>query len=172
MPRSNSPEQLSTPRAVVDTNLFVRGLLKGPVTLPLIQAWKEERFKLVTSEALLAELFEVLARPKFRRYFTREDVKELGELIYERAEMVEPSIHVTLCRDPKDDIFLDVAIAGKVPYLVTGDDDLKGDEAKEKMRNEYGVRIVSVPECLAILGAVRAEKRPETEDGGPGQPSP
>jgi len=139
---------------VVDTNLFVRGLLKGPVTLPLILAWKEERFKLVTSEALLAELFKVLARPKFRRYFTREDIEELGELLYERAEMVEPTIHVTLCRDPKDDIFLEVAIAGQVPYLVTGDDDLKGDEElKEKMRSEYGVRIVSVPEFLAILSS-------------------
>lgn len=154
MPKLNAPEQLFIPRAVVDTNLFVRGLLKGPVTLPLIQAWKAGHFKLVTSEALLTELFEVLSRPKFRRYFTREDVEELGELIYERAELVEPSIHVTLCRDPKDDIFLDVAIAGKVPYLVTGDDDLKGDEVlKNKMRDEYGVRIVSVPEFLAILSS-------------------
>jgi hypothetical protein len=154
MPKSSVPEQPFTLRAVVDTNLFVRGLLKGPVTLPLIEAWKAERFKLVTSEKLLAELFEVLARPKFRRYFTREDVEELGELIYERAEMVEPTIHVTLCRDPKDNIFLDVAIAGKVPYLVTGDDDLKGDKAlKEKMCNEYGVRIVSVPEFLAVLSS-------------------
>lgn len=152
MPKSNAPEPPSTPRAVVDTNLFVRGLLKGPVTLPLIEAWKAERFKLVTSEELLAELFEVLARPRFRRYFTKDDIKDLGELIYERAEIVVPSTHVTLCRDPKDDIFLDVAIAGKVPYLVTGDNDLKGDEAlKEKMRNEYGVHIVSVVEFLTIL---------------------
>jgi putative PIN family toxin of toxin-antitoxin system len=109
-------------RAVIDTNLFVRGLLKGPVTMPLILAWKEERFQLVTSEKLLAELFEVLARPKFSRYFTGDDVRELGELIYERAEVVDPSAHVTLCRDPKDNIFLDVAIAGKVaptPHFCT-----------------------------------------------------
>jgi len=154
MPKSNEPEWPSTPRAVVDTNVFVRGLLKGPVTLPLIEAWKDGRFILVTSEELLAELFEVLARPKFRRYFTKEDVQELGRLIYERAEMVSPSVHVTLCRDPKDDIFLGVAISGKVPYLVTGDDDLKGDEElKATMRERFGVHIVSVPEFLAILSA-------------------
>lgn len=82
MPKSSSPEQPAMPRVVVDTNLFVRGLLKGPHTLPLIQAWKEERFTLVTSEALLAELFEVLARPRFRPYFTREDIEELGQPIY------------------------------------------------------------------------------------------
>jgi len=154
MPRSNAPEKSSIPRAVLDTNLFVRGLLRGPVSLPLIYAWKEERFRLVTSEVLLAELFEVLARPRFRPYFTRQDVEELGELLYERAEIVEPTTHVRLCRDPKDDMFLDVAIAGKVPYLVTGDDDLKGDEAlKGKMREEYEVRILSVPEFLAILSS-------------------
>ncbi len=109
-------------RAVIDTNLFVRGLLKGPITMPLVLAWLEGRFQVVTSEKLLAELFEVLACPKFSRYFTGDDVRELGQLIYERAEVVEPSAHVTLCRDPKDNIFLDVAIAGKVaptPHFCT-----------------------------------------------------
>lgn len=151
MPKSSLPEQPSTLRVVIDTNLFVRGLLKGPVTLPLIQAWKEQCFRLVTSEKLIAELLEVLARPRFHRYFSSEDVRELAELIYEQAEIVEPTIHVTLCRDPKDNIFLDVAIAGKVPY-VTGDDDLKGDQMlKAKMRDEYGVQIVGVPEFLILL---------------------
>jgi len=139
MPKSNVPERPSIPRVVVDTNLFVRGLLKGPVTMPFIQAWKDQRFKLVTSDKLLAELFEVLARPKFKRYFTMEDVRELGELIYEMAEMVEPTVHVTLCRDPKDDIFLDVAIAGRVPYLVTGDDDLKGDQTLKAKMNDHNI---------------------------------
>jgi len=139
-------------RVVIDTNLFVRGLLRGAVTLPLMQAWKEGRFKLVTSEALLLELFEVLARPKFGRYFTQRDVRDLGKLIYERAEIVKPSIHVTLCRDPKDDMFLDAAIAGRIPYLVTGDDDLKGDpELVTVMRDEYRVRIMGVPKFLAVL---------------------
>ena len=152
MPRSRSHAAQSTLRAVVDTNLFVRGLLKGPVTLPLIQAWKAQRFQLVTSESMLAELFEVLTRPKFTRYFTQDDVRELGNLIYERAEIVEPTVHVTLCRDPKDDIFLDAAIAGQAQYLITGDDDLKGDEALiAKMEQAYGIKVVSVPDFLKQL---------------------
>lgn len=156
MPKSSLPEQPSMPKVVIDTNLFVRGLLKGPVTVPLMQAWKEHRFKLVTSERLMAELFEVLARPKFKRYFSKNDVRELGELIYEQAEIVEPTAHVALCRDPKDDVFLDAAIAGKVHYLVTGDDDLKGDQAlKTKMRNKYAIQIMGVPEFLAVLASIR-----------------
>ena len=156
MPKSSLPEQPSMPRAVIDTNLFVRGLLKGPVTVPLMQAWKEQGFKLVTSEKLMAELFEVLTRPKFKRYFTKDDVRELGELLYEQAEIVEPTVHVALCRDHKDDIFLDAAIAGRVHYLVTGDDDLKGDQTlKAKMRDEYGVQIMGVPEFLSVLASIK-----------------
>lgn len=152
MPKSNAPDPLSTPRAVVDTNLFVRALLKGKKTLPLLEAWKKGRFCLVTSEQLLAELFEVLSRPKFQRYFTVRDIWALGSLIYERAEIVVPDVKIDWCRDPKDNIFLEVAATGRVPFLVTGDNDLKGDEElKKRMYDEYGVRIVSAPEFLRIL---------------------
>ncbi len=152
MPKLPRPASHFTPKAVVDTNLFVRGLLKGPVTLPLIQAWKAKRFQLVTSESMLAELFEVLARPKFARYFTQDDARELGDLIYERAEVVEPIVHVALCRDPKDDIFLDAAIAGQAQYLVTGDDDLRSDETLiATMEQTYGIKVVNVPDFLKQL---------------------
>lgn len=152
MPRSNLPAKSSTPRVVIDTNLFIRGLLGGKVTTPLIQAWKARQFQLVTSERLIAELLEVASRPKFSRYFTSDDVHELARSISKRAEIVAPTIHVALCRDPKDDIFLDAAIAGKVPYIVTGDNDLKDDAIlKAKMYQEYGIQIVGVPEFLTIL---------------------
>ena len=55
MPRSSESAQSSTPGVVVDTNLFVRGLLKGPVTTPLIQAWRDGRFQLVTSEEMISK---------------------------------------------------------------------------------------------------------------------
>jgi predicted nucleic acid-binding protein len=55
-----------------------------------------------------------------------------------------------------DDIFLDAAIAGRAPYLVTGDDDLKGDQTlKTKMHDEYGVQIMGVREFLAILASTK-----------------
>jgi len=35
-------------KVVVDTNLFVRAMLKGKTALPLIKAWKKKRFELAT----------------------------------------------------------------------------------------------------------------------------
>jgi putative PIN family toxin of toxin-antitoxin system len=142
------------PDVVVDTNVFVRGLLRSAVVVPLINAWKANRFRLLTSEELLQELVEVLARPKLRKYFQEEQVKELLLLISEQGKVVEPLQHVNFCRDPKDNIFLDVAIAGQADYLVTEDNDLKDDEdLKTTMRDEYGVEIVDVLEFMAALGS-------------------
>ena len=142
------------PDVVVDTNVFVRGLLRSAVVVPLINAWKANRFRLLISEELLQELVEVLARPKLRKYFQEEQVKELLLLISEQGKVVEPLQHVNFCRDPKDNIFLDVAIAGQADYLVTEDNDLKDDEdLKTRMRDEYGVEIVDVLEFMAALGS-------------------
>lgn len=40
------------------------------------------------------------------------------------AEVVEIEQAVQVCRDPKDDKFLELAVNGKADYLITGDDDL------------------------------------------------
>jgi len=48
----------------------------------------------------------------------------LINLIRLRGEAVIPRYRVADCRDPKDDKFLDVALAGEADYLVSGDSDL------------------------------------------------
>ena len=52
-------------RLVLDTNVVVSALLWGGEPRLLLQAGREKRVELFTSTALLAELSEVLERPKF-----------------------------------------------------------------------------------------------------------
>jgi uncharacterized protein len=40
------------------------------------------------------------------------------------AELVTITEHVTVCRDPTDDKFLDLAINGRADLILTGDKDL------------------------------------------------
>jgi putative PIN family toxin of toxin-antitoxin system len=130
--------------------------MNGPVTRPLLEAWQQKRFLIVTSEELLTEMVTVLTRPKFRKFFPVSDVVALIELIVEQGEVVEPKTRLELCRDPKDNIFLDVAVAGRCNYLVTGDNDLRNDEIlKSKMADSFGVIVLSVPEFLRVLDAPR-----------------
>jgi len=72
----------------------------------------------------LAELESVLWRKKFDRYISEAIRVESVQRIFRMAEMVEVLEKLKICRDPKDDKFLELAVAGKATHLVTGDDDL------------------------------------------------
>ncbi len=78
------------------------------------------------STATLTELAQVLARPRIRTKYglTDADIRTLIDLILLRGEAVAPVTRVTVCRDPRDDVFLEVALAGKAERIVSGDDDL------------------------------------------------
>ena len=112
------------PEAVVDTNVFVSGLLKGGTTLPVLLTFRRGLLQLVTSGPLLDELFEVLSREKFRSFFDRSEIIELRLLIEQKANIVEIEKKVVLCRDPKDDIVLECAVAAEADFIVTNDEDL------------------------------------------------
>lgn len=139
-------------RIVLDLNLFVSALIGRPATRALLDAWREQRFVLILSKQLLAELLNVLARPKFEPYFSDDDVRLLSELLQERAVFVEPSIHLELCRDPKDNVLLDTAASAHAQYLVTGDNDLLDDaNLRKTMLEQYDVQIVTATELLALF---------------------
>lgn len=114
-------------RAVVDTSIVVRAVLKPLGTVgPLLDFLAEKRYKFLYSEATLEEVVDVLARPRLRRRFPLRgrDPQTVIELILLRGEAVDPRRRWTVCRDPKDDKFLDVAVEGQADVLVSGDDDL------------------------------------------------
>jgi len=76
------------------------------------------------SGPLLDELLEVLSREKFRPFFDRSEIVEVGLLIHQKAEIVQIEKKIELCRDPKDDIVLECAFAGQADVIVTNDKDL------------------------------------------------
>jgi len=84
----------------------------------------KSRFTFLASNITLAELRNVLLRPKFDKYLTealRVEFLTRYELDVERV--IIQSVY-NICRDPKDNKFLELAIDGKADVIVTGDDDL------------------------------------------------
>lgn len=110
-------------KVVIDTNIWISYLLGG--LLNELDEWiLSRKLKVVVSEQMLKELSEVISRPIFKSLFTTERVKELFALLDNYALVVSPMQRVDICRDPKDNFLLEVALEGQVDYLVTGDDDL------------------------------------------------
>ena len=73
---------------------------------------------------MLEELNEVLRREKFNRYVTLEEREEFLETLVERSLFIAIVENVQLCRDPKDDKILALALSGQAEYIITGDRDL------------------------------------------------
>lgn len=114
-------------RAVVDTNILIRAMIKPTGTVgPVIRRLRDGDYTLVYSQPLIDELLEKLALPRIRQKYQLgdQDIDDLLALIALRGELVAPTRRVKVCRDPKDDIFIEAAVAGKAEVIVTGDQDL------------------------------------------------
>ena len=115
-------------RAVIDTNVFVSGLML-PKSTPgrIINAWRSGHFSLVLSEPTLAEISTVLSYPKIRRRIDWNDdaISSYVMLLRFEAEIFDirkTTAHVP--RDGKDNMVLATLLASKADCLVTGDADL------------------------------------------------
>jgi len=72
----------------------------------------------------LEELRHVLNRKKFDRYIDSEAKKDFLVVLVGGSNLVEPTSEITVCRDPKDNMILELAVTGKANFIITGDDDL------------------------------------------------
>ncbi len=114
-------------RAVIDTNLIVRAVIRptGSVA-PVLFRLRNAEYLYLYSRPTLDEVAEVLNRRRIRvRYHVSDDdISTVVGLLMLRGEEVRPERHFRVCRDPDDNKFLDVAVAGAADIVATGDEDL------------------------------------------------
>ncbi len=110
-------------RAVFDNNVLVSAALLAGVPRKAFDRLLEAGSVLVSVPVLL-ELADVLNRPKFDAYVTHDERMRFMVSFLKVAEMIEIKETFNVCRDPKDDKLLDLAICGDASFLVTGDKDL------------------------------------------------
>ena len=111
-------------RFVLDNNILVSALLvKNSAPFWVIKK-VEEMGVILYSEATLLELNQVLNRKKFVKYFTVEEKQEFIVKLIESAELVAITESIDVCRDPKDNKFLELAVSGEADFIVSGDRDL------------------------------------------------
>ena len=73
-----------------------------------------ERFELVVSPQLISEVAGVLARPKFDRYVTPEEVANFLEMLRSDAVVQpDPAVIARATRDPHDDYLVALAKAAE-----------------------------------------------------------
>jgi putative PIN family toxin of toxin-antitoxin system len=110
-------------RLVVDTNVFVSAALKE-------SSWPGHTIRLIgryggllKSTATEQELLDVLQRPRFAPKIAPVFLDGVRRILV-AAELVAITERLTVCRDPADDKFLEVAVNGRADLIISGGGDL------------------------------------------------
>ena len=128
-------------RVIIDTNLWISFLINKDYS-KLDKILSDKLATLLYSQELIDEFIDVAQRPKFRRYFSANDLQALLLAMSDRAIFIDISSTVTVCRDEKDNFLLALAKDGKASHLITGDKDLL-------VLKRFGkTRILSITEYL------------------------
>ena len=106
-------------RVVIDTNVFVSSVLGGALA-EILNRWRAGQFTLIVTDEIVREYLEVLRRPKFA--LPVDVVDTIIGYVFHRAEFVIPAEPLAVVSaDPKDDKFLEAAVAGEADLIVSGD---------------------------------------------------
>jgi len=116
-------------RAVFDTSTLVGAILRRDSTPRKALNLALNRCELCVSIETLAELETVLARPHFSKYAPAEARLAFAGFIRKSCTIVSIEASSVLevlpaCRDPKDNVFLALALAVRADAIVSSDLDL------------------------------------------------
>lgn len=111
-------------RAVLDPGVLVSAFIsqRGGAPDRIVRAWREGAFELVVSPALIAELTDVLARPKFARQAAegRADAY-VAALAADAMHVDDPPDPPAVSPDPGDDHLIALARRARADLIVSGD---------------------------------------------------
>jgi len=110
-------------KSIIDTNLFISFLI-GKRLKSLKKLIVDSKVTLIFAEQNISEIQLVTRRPKFEKYFDKNEVEDMIDFIYNIGQIFKITSEPILCRDPKDNFLLGLAKKSKADYLVTGDKDL------------------------------------------------
>jgi putative PIN family toxin of toxin-antitoxin system len=115
---------MTKPYFVIDNNILIsRLLLPNSIPAQAVRLASEKGILLI-SEETLQELTTVFERRKFDKYVSVDERKEFIRKLEIIAQKIEIIKNIKVCRDRKDDKFIELAINGKAGVIITGDEDL------------------------------------------------
>lgn len=109
-------------RVVLDTNTIVSGIgWEGPPRRVLL-ALRRGKHHLIISPDLLAELTAVLRYPKLRLVAGHPQLKEVLAWLHRPEHLIYSVERINaVADDPRDNLVLEAAVAGRADVIVSGD---------------------------------------------------
>jgi hypothetical protein len=106
-------------KVVVDTNVFISGIVFGGIPRKIINAWIiKKTYIFCISPELKAEILTKLQK-KFM--LPQNILTYVTEALDGYSQKHIPSRKVKLCKDPRDNFLLELAQEAKADFIVSGD---------------------------------------------------
>jgi uncharacterized protein len=123
-----APSGQTTPAlAVLDTNAALDALLfADPGTHSLMQALRDGRMRWLATPNMRQEFAQVLARPMLAKHVIEGErtLFEFDQLAVMCGEVITAPRPTLSCRDADDQMFIELALRERAPWLITRDRDL------------------------------------------------
>jgi uncharacterized protein len=114
-------------RVVLDTNVWLSGLLWGGVPDQILQRVERGEIQAIGSAEILDEVCRTLSRPKLQKRLTQLGLDANAVMLSVRQVITlvptEP-VQVPNLRDPKDAMIIAAAVGGQAEFIISGDQDL------------------------------------------------
>ena len=135
-------------KLVLDTNVFVSAFFWEGNESELFKRIEKGKAIVFMTIEILNEIEDVIKRPKFKHILL--NVKQTPDKIIQKIIsvsniVISSKLNISVCRDPKDNMFLECGINCNADYIVFGDEDLL---ILKKYKN---IKIVSASEILKLL---------------------
>lgn len=109
---------------VIDSNVLISAaIFKGSIPDRLFRI-AIQNHTILFSAFTYIELIKTLNRPKLTKYISRSKREAFLVQVKRFATFISPLETITICRDPKDNKFLELALSGNADCIISGDEDL------------------------------------------------
>jgi putative PIN family toxin of toxin-antitoxin system len=108
---------------ILDTNVLISAAL-GDGTCRNTFEVAQQKGKLMRSEETFIELVKTLEKPRLQKYFRNEDKIDFLANFLQVTQAITITEKINVCRDPKDNMFLELAVSCIADALITRDGDL------------------------------------------------
>lgn len=126
-------------KVIVDTNVFISGVVYGGNPRKIIQLWHENKYIFCLSPELKAE---ILGKLKRKFLLPKESLQNIEESLDAKSKKYIPKNKITICKDPQENFLIELAEEAKANYIISG------DKLVLKLEQYKGTRIIAPREFI------------------------
>lgn len=119
-------------KIVIDTNVVISGVFFGGIPRKILTYVTSGSVTACATPSIVDEYNEIVAEMIDRK--SGKINKDILLRLLLQLEIITPVSHISICRDPDDNAFLECAEDAKALYIVSGDNDLLSLEQYKDIR--------------------------------------